>query len=99
MKWRNFSYRDSQKIITKLSLQPGQSKRSPHPVYWYYLDGKKQLRVTMPNQHGGSGSLSTGFIKSIQDSLKVTTQQFEELVDCPLTAEEYATMIRVLLQA
>jgi hypothetical protein len=98
MKWRNFSSKDSVKIIVKLSLEPGQAKRSPHPVYWYYLDGKKQLRVTMPNQHGGAGTLSTGFIKSIQDNLKLTTRQFEELVDCPLSAAEYETIVRTILK-
>ena len=86
------------KIIVKLSLEPGQAKRLPHPVYWYYLDGRKQLRVTMPNQHGGAGTLSTGFIKSIQDNLKLTTRQFEELVDCPLSAAEYETIVRAILK-
>ncbi len=99
MKWRNFSHKDSLKVIGKLSLEPGQAKRSPHPIYWYYLDGKKQLRVTMPNQHGGAGSLSTGFIKSIQDSLKLTTRQLEDLVDCPLTAENFEILIRTILES
>jgi hypothetical protein len=95
MKWRNINASDFGKVIKKLSLQPSQSKRrAPHPVYWYFLDGKKALRLTFPNPHGGSKSVSTGFIKQIQNSLRLDTRQFEDLTECPLTADEYETIIR-----
>jgi len=95
MKWRNINASDFGKVIKKLSLQPSQSKRrAPHPVYWYCLDGKKVLRLTLPNLHGGSKSVSTGFIKQIQNSLRLDTRQFEDLTECPLTAEEYEGIIR-----
>lgn len=48
----------------------------------------------MPNFHGGASSLSTGFLKQIQNNLHVTTQQFEDLAECPLTAEEYEMIVR-----
>jgi hypothetical protein len=95
MKWRNITAKDLDRVITKLALELSHSKRrSPHPVYWYCLDGKKTLRITMPNIHGGSGSISTGFLKQIQNNMRVNTQQFEDLAGCPLTSEQYELIIR-----
>lgn len=95
MKWRNITATDIGNVIKKLSLQPSHSKRrAPHPVYWYYLDGKKTLRLTMPNMHGGAKSISTGFLKQIQNNLRLDTRQFEDLAECPLSAEEYEAIIR-----
>ena len=95
MKWRNITPKDLHQAARKLSLEPTRKKRrSPHPVFWYVLDDKKVLRITLPNQHGGSGSLSTGFIKQVQNSFRLSTQQFEALVECPLSAEEFETILR-----
>jgi hypothetical protein len=95
MKWQNITARDLREIVGKLSLEQTQAKRrSPHPVFWYYLDGKKELRVTLPNIHGGAGSVSTGFLQQIKRSLRLSNREFEELVDCPLTAEEFETLLR-----
>jgi hypothetical protein len=95
MKWRNITVKQLEKVVGKLSLMPSKTKRrAPHPVYWYYLDGKKLLRVTIPNSHGGAGSISTGFLKQIQNSLHLNTQQFEDLAECPLTPEEYEKIVR-----
>ena len=94
MKWQNITVKDLVSVVDKISLQPTKKGRAPHPAYWYYLDGKKTLRVTLPNVHGGSGSLSTGFIKQIRNNLKLTLEQLEDLVDCPLTAEDFEVIIR-----
>ena len=95
MKWRNITTKDLGKVINKLSLElSNTTRRAPHPVYWYILDGKKILRITLPNIHGGSSSLSTGFLKQIQNNFHVDTDQFCNLVECPLTAAEYEQIIR-----
>ncbi len=73
---------------------PPTKRRSKHPTYWYLLDGKKVFIVKMPNLHGGSGSVSKGFLKQIRMKLRLDTRQFEDLVDCPLTAKEYEEIIR-----
>jgi len=99
MKWQNITANDLQSIVNKLSLEPTkQKRRSPHPVFWYNLDGKKTLRVTMPNMHGGSKSLSTGFIKKIRENLKINNQELVDLAECPLSAEEYESLIRDRLE-
>ncbi len=97
MTWKNITAKDLQKVVRKLDLQAGISKRGPHTVYWYYLDGKKTLRVTMPNIHGGSSSVSTGFLDSVRENLRMTRPQFVDLVDCPLSAEEFERIVRTIL--
>jgi len=96
MKWRSFTYRDIYKgVAGKLDLEPSKTKRrSPHPVYWYVLDGRRVIRVTLPNRHGGSGAISTGFLQQIKRSLRLTTREFEDLVECPLSAEDYEQIAR-----
>jgi hypothetical protein len=48
----------------------------------------------MPNIHGGSGSVSTGFLTQVRKSLRLDTPQFEKLAECPLTPVEYEALIR-----
>jgi hypothetical protein len=98
MKWKNITGKHLKDVVKKLSLEQTQIKRrSPHPVYWYYLDGRKALRITLPNVHGGSGSLSTGFLNQIKNSLKLNVREFEDLVECPLTSEDFENLIRMRL--
>lgn len=99
MSYLNTSARDLQSIIRKLSLERASGTRSKHPVYWYILDGKKQLRVTLPNIHGGSNKLSPGFIKGVRDDLRLSSTQLVDLVKCPLSADDYADIIRQLYEA
>lgn len=97
MNWQNITAKDLQKVVRKLNLERGAGKRSAHPVYWYYLDGKKMLRVTMPNIHGGSSAVSTGFLDSVRENLRMTRPQFVDLVDCPLSADEFERIVRSAL--
>ncbi len=98
MKWKNIKGKNLREVVKKLSLEQTQMKRrSSHPVYWYYLDGKKALRITLPNIHGGSGSISTGFLNQIKNSLKLNMREFEDLVECPLTSEDFETLVRARL--
>ena len=65
----------------------------------YYLDGKYQFRVTMPNVHGGSGSVSTGWLKVCRESVFLSTAQYADLVRCPMTEEKYTEIIREKIAA
>ena len=38
--------------------------------------------------------VSLGFLQQIKRDLRLTTGQFEDLVNCPLDAEEFAHIIR-----
>jgi hypothetical protein len=96
MNWGNLTAKDFSRVITKLSLEPSGSpnRRAPHAVYWYMLNGQKTLRITLPNTHGGSGSISTGFLQQIKKSFWLNTRQFENLVECPLMPDEFEKIIR-----
>lgn len=97
MKWQNITPKDLYVIINKLSLTKSNAKRSPHPIYFYWIDGKKELSIKLPNSHGGSGSLSTGFIDSIRKKMRLDNDQFIDLVKCPLSAEEYQKILKAKL--
>lgn len=60
---------------------------------WYMLDSKKVLRVTYPH---GNGMLPKGTTKSIINQLRLSNDQFKDLVDCPMSASDYEKFIRSL---
>ncbi|HFQ93361.1 MAG TPA: hypothetical protein ENK32_05095 [Anaerolineae bacterium] len=97
MKWQNITVKNLNKgVIRKLKLEPApKSRRSRERIFWYILDGKKMLRIILPNEHGGSGSVSPGFLQSIRRNLRLNNNmQFVDLVSCSLKPEEYEAIIR-----
>ncbi len=93
--WSNLTAKDLYKgVVNKLSLESTGKRRAREPIYWYLMDEKRQLKVAMPNIHGGSGSMTIGYLKQIRKALKLSTREFEELVDCLLTAKDFETIIR-----
>ena len=95
MKWQNIKAKELHGLIDKISLEPTKSKRrSPHPIYWYKLDGKRTLRLKLPNISGGSGSVSKGFLQNVKNNLRLKNREFEDLVECPLTSEEFEGLVR-----
>ena len=76
----------------KLHLRDVRSNREQYGDY--YLDGKYQFKVVMPNIHGGSGAVSRGLLKVCRDSVRLNTRGYFDLVRCPMTGEEYDDIIR-----
>ena len=66
MKYPNVAAKDFAPVIRKLSLEEAPGKRGKHPVYWYLLDGKKTMRITLQNIHCGMHALTTVFQKQIR---------------------------------
>ncbi len=77
-------------IVTKLRASP---RTSGENNVWYVLDGIKVLRVTYPH---GRGDLKKGTINGIINQLKLNKAQFKDLIDCPLSAQDYEQIIRAL---
>lgn len=95
MSWLNITAKELRNVVNKLSLEESKtSRRSPHPVYWYYLDGKRALRIILPNIHGGSGSISTGFLGKIKGSFLLKNQEFIDLVECPMSSDQFEEIVR-----
>lgn len=78
-------------VTKKLALTNVRGTREQHGDF--FLDGKLQFTVTMPNIHGGSGSISSGWLKVCRDSVRLKTSEFADLVRCPMSGEAYEQII------
>ena len=77
-------------LENKLEIDFGKGK---HPTGWYFLDGKKILRVTNLKSHGGS-SLSIGVATRIKNSLKLNSRELIDLYNCPMSGRDFENKIR-----
>ena len=84
-------------VTKKLKLKNVRGTRERYGDY--YLDGKYQFKVTMPNEHGGSGSISTGWLKVCRESVFVSAAEYADLVRCPMTEKQYERLIREKIAA
>ena len=63
---------------------------------WFVLkDGKKAKRITVPK---GRKFLPGGTYKSMATQLGLTIPDFDSLLDCPLTKEEYLKKLAAQIQ-
>lgn len=60
---------------------------------WYFLDGKKTLKFKAQR---GRGTLSIGFQKQIESKSRLSNDDFELLIKCPLTGPNYDNKMRGL---
>lgn len=58
---------------------------------WYWEDDRKLFRVTIPKTHHGEIRKQT--LKSIVNQLKLTNDQFGDLVHCPMSEGDYEALI------
>ena len=72
------------------------SFRSGHELNgWYWLDGRKRLRVTVPKEH--SGDVSQRVVRRAIGSLRLSEEDFRRLYQCPMKGPEYEQKIRSLV--
>jgi len=64
---------------------------------WYYLDGKKILRVTSPKGH--SREISPGYVNKIIGNLRLDKKEFQLLYECPMKGADYEQKIRGLIRS
>lgn len=57
---------------------------------WYILDGVKTCRITVPK---GKKDLKPGTYRSMAKQLKLSIDEFDLLLDCPLKKSEYETIL------
>ena len=80
--------RDVQKIFQKLNLEV----RSTHHIYgWLVINGEKILRV---HYSFGKGNIPSKITEKIRGQLKLNQQNFKDLIECPLTKEDYLEIIK-----
>ncbi len=59
---------------------------------WYYHSGIKVTRVTLPHVH--KGDIPEGTLHSIRRQTLLTTPQFFDLLECPMTSSDYVAALR-----
>jgi predicted RNA binding protein YcfA (HicA-like mRNA interferase family) len=66
-------------------------KKGPHYNGWYSLNGKKAARITVSK---GKKFIPKGTYSSMARQLKLSVNQFDALLECPLTKERYDTILK-----
>ena len=85
----NFTIQELTSAISKklnLQFRIGKERNA-----WYELDGKKILRVTIPK---GRGQVKIGTANSIRNQIKLSIEQYGDLIRCPISGKDYESIIR-----
>lgn len=80
--------REAGKIFKKLNLRV---RSTGHYYGWLVVNGKKILRVHYSH---GKGDISEKIKNKIRGQLKLSQKNFKELLDCPLTYEDYIKLLK-----
>ena len=59
---------------------------------WYYVDGKRQFRVS--SKLPTSGSVGKGRVHALRNYLHLDRDQFDDLCKCPMSGPDYHDLIR-----
>ena len=57
---------------------------------WFLFNGKKAARITIPK---GRKPIPPKTYKSMASQLRLTVQQFDRFLECPLTQEQYIKIL------
>lgn len=57
---------------------------------WFVLRGRKHARITIPK---GKKPIPSKTYKAMAIQLKLDVEQFDDLLDCPLTKEAYVKIL------
>jgi hypothetical protein len=79
---------DINRIFNKLSLQ---IRSTGHNYGWLTVSDKKILRVHYSH---GKGDLPNKIMHKIRGQLKLSEKDFKDLVECPLTCEDYLDILK-----
>lgn len=74
------------KILNKIKPQIQKSK-SPHQKGKIYIGKKVEARVKIPNDH--SKIMKESKSKYIASALRLSDEEFNDLIDCPITGPKY----------
>lgn len=89
MKNDSFNTRDVKKCCeNKLDIGFRDSK---HFNGWYRVDQKKVARITVPK---GRKPIPPKTYKSMATQLKLSVEQFDDLLECPLEQEGYDKILK-----
>jgi hypothetical protein len=84
------------KMTTALKENLGLDFSGKEPRAYYYLGGKRMLRVRITNVHGGD-TLSIGAATKLRNSLRLDWEGLKMLYECPMSGKEYENRIKGIL--
>jgi len=76
------------RIFEKLRLDVRSTK---HRYGWFIFEGKKVLRVHYSH---GKGDVPGRVTDKIRSQLKLTRKDFRELIECPMSFEDYIAVLK-----
>ncbi len=83
------------KILSKIepTIKKGRSK---HQKGYIYIDGKVEAKVKIPNNHNRIMKESKS--QYIATSLHLSHDEFNDLIDCPISGPQYFDLLRKSLE-
>ena len=66
-------------------------RKGAHFSGWFELDGSKAARITVPM---GRKPIPPKTYKTMADQLKLSVEEFDDLLACPLHRREYVRILR-----
>ena len=79
---------EMEKIFRKLDLKV---RSTGHNYGWLIVNGRKILRVHYSH---GKGDIPSVVVNKIRGQLKLSQKDFVELINCPLTHEDYLNILK-----
>ena len=76
------------RVFKKLELEV---RSTSHHYGWFSFEGKKILRVHVSH---GKGALPGRVSDKIRSQLRLSEDDFKELLACPLSRDEYVEILR-----
>jgi hypothetical protein len=84
--------RDSRDVANALVAKGSHERPGDHKFYHLYVAGAK-TRIWTKISHGNR-EIHDGLLCTMARQLRLTNRQFRDLVECPLTAEGFARLLR-----
>jgi predicted RNA binding protein YcfA (HicA-like mRNA interferase family) len=82
----------SDKIVKSLKSKGFTKEQGDHVYLEFHLDGKFILHTKV--SHGSNHDLGPNLVSLMSKQCQLSKKQFMDLVNCPLSADEYVDVLR-----
>lgn len=85
---------EREKIRFALLSKGFREKSTSHAYYYLYVDGRKTSVFTYLSHGSGYKDYSDSLVREVCHQLGLVKKEFLQLVECPLTYEQYVVILR-----
>ena len=86
-------------VESALESKGFERKETHHSIFRYYTEAGERTTVWTKRSHGRSGAdIGRELFKRMAKQCKLTTDEFRELVECPMSRADYEQRLRDLGQ-